>query len=128
MPLTDKERTVPEQTTPLYTATLVDESDVAIPLSSISTIALTYYDRRTGSIINSRNSQNVKNANNVTIHATSGLLTWELQVADTTFVTPASFSEDETEEHVALFEWTLSNGRRGKFTTRFFVTQIVKVT
>lgn len=131
MTLTDQQRRVLEKTTPNYTATLVDDSTptpLPIPLLQISTIVLTFYDRRTNTIINSRTAQDVKNANNCTVHATTGLLTWSMQVADTTLVTTADFAEDETEEHCALFEWVLTNGKRGKFLTRFYIVQLVKVT
>lgn len=127
MPLSDDDRRVLEKTTPVYTATLVDEDENAIALLSISTMTLTFYDRRTGTIINSREAQDVKNANGVTIHATSGLLTWTMGVADTTLVTTADFAEDDEEEHVGLFEWVLTNGKRGKFITRFLIVQVVKV-
>lgn len=130
MPLSDTSRNILEKTTPVYRATLVDvtNDNAPITLASIDTITLTFYDQRTGGIINTRNAQNIKNANNVTIHATSGLLTWTLQVADTTLVTTADFLEDETEEHVALIEWTLTNGKRGKHIERFQIVQVLKVT
>lgn len=131
MSLTDTDREILEKTTPIYKATLIDEEndDAPIPLTQISTITLRFYDQRTGTYIrgSADTAQDVKNTNNVTIHATSGLLTWKMQVADTTLVTAADFLEDETEEHVALFEWVLTNGYRGKHIERFQIVQVLKI-
>ena len=126
MGLSSVQRRIDEGTTPVYSATLRDEASVAIPLASISTIQLTYYDRGSGTVINSRDDQNVKNANNVTIHATSGLLTWSLQPEDTAII-GTSWDAGDVETHIALFEWTLTNGKRGKKEVRFDVINLKKV-
>lgn len=115
-----------ERTSGQYTATLKDETDTAIAAASFATMTLTLYDAASGSIINSRNGQNVLNANNVTINDTSGLLTWALQPAD-------SIVLDQTlaqEEHVALFEYTFgaSGGKRGSHEVRLVVRNINRVT
>ena len=89
-------------TSGIFTATLLRSDGTAIPLSELNTLTLTVTNSTDGSIVNSRNAQNVKNANNVTVHATTGAVEWEIQVADTTMVdSAASF-----EEHVAVFKWT----------------------
>jgi len=100
-------KAINERTTGIYTATLEDESGVPIPLSSISALELWLYNLKTGVIINARGTwggpgQDVKNNNNVTIHPTSGLLTWQLQTLDNVIV------EDfrTTEEHRAVFRAT----------------------
>lgn len=77
------------------TATILDQASQPVPLSDITVATLTLFDLETynpsGSpivgIINSRDAQDVLNANNVTIHATSGLLTWVMQPADNPIVT-----------------------------------------
>ena len=97
---------VKEKTGAQYTTTMKDADGTAIPLANISTITLTLYNRGDGSIINSRGTpaaQDVKNANNVTIHATSGLLTWAIQADDNPIVSSAVPVNDR-ETHIALFE------------------------
>jgi hypothetical protein len=95
---------VDEHETFFYTATLVDEAGAPVVLAAVSTLTLTYYAVASGTIINNRNAQNVLNANNVTLHATSGLLTWIGQVADTTC--SATTPEGAYEHRRALFTWT----------------------
>lgn len=110
--LPDNQRTVDEGDTPNLQVTLLDAAGAAIALASVSTLTLTQWIEtgppgRPGSSavsINSRNAQNVKNANNVTVHATSGLVTWQLQAADT-----AMQSRDMTvleEKHWFRFDLT----------------------
>lgn len=98
-----------EKETGAYTATIVGNDGVTpIPLASLLTLTLTLYaiiQDGTASIINARNAQNVLNANNVTVHATSGLLTWSIQSADTALVE----STLQFERHIALFQWTTVN-------------------
>lgn len=74
--------TLNELTSASYTATLQDTDGNAIPVAAIVTAQLTLTDVDTGEVVNGRDAQNILNANNVTIHATSGLLTWSIQPAD----------------------------------------------
>ena len=100
-----------EGETPRYTATLTDENLVPLPANSLTTFQLTLYVIKadgTTSYINGRNAQNVLNANNVTVTA-QGLITWSMQVADTTLVEVVPF-----ERHIALWEWYWGTGRAGK--------------
>lgn len=100
---------VKEQTTPKYTATLRDDAGAVLPAASVVTFTLTLYVIKTdGTIgyVNSRNAQNVLNTNNVTLDA-AGLVTWSVQVADTTLVESLPF-----ERHIALWEWTWSGGAK----------------
>ncbi len=91
------------------TFTLKDNAGVVIPLSSLTTAELTLFDLLTyvptGSpiigIINDRHNQDVKNANNVTVHSTSGLVTWAVQPDDTIIVT----SRRQLERHRARFRF-----------------------
>ena len=113
-----------EGTGAIYTATLEDSTETAIPSANISAITLTFYDVASGDIINSRDDQDVKNANNVTIHSTSGLLTWTMQAADNVIV------DDDLawEHHRALFEFVFSGtGSPGKHISQLMVRNLSKV-
>lgn len=97
-----------EKTSGQYTATIVGNDGVTpLPAATLVTLTLTLYVIKadgTDGIVNGRNAQNVLNANNVTVSA-GGLLTWVVQVLDTTLVEDIPF-----ERHVALFEWTWAAG------------------
>jgi hypothetical protein len=86
-------------------------------------LTLTYYHVADGSIINNREGQDILNANGVTFHATSGLLTWTLQPADTVIV----LDSYAVERHRALLEWTLNNGVTGKHEVDILVRNLGKV-
>jgi len=88
-----------ERQTASYTATIKDFTGAALAVANISTAQLTLA-LRDGTIINSRDAQDVKNTNNVTIHATSGLLTWSIQPGDTQMIDEYAV----TERHVATFD------------------------
>lgn len=126
--LTVAQRVVPEEASFQYTGYIKDETGTVIPLASLTTLTLTLYNKATGAIINSRNAQNVKNANNVTVHATSGLVTWSAKPADNPII-DTTLDAGETEEHVALFEWTYNSGADGgKHELSIYVRQLTKVT
>jgi hypothetical protein len=90
--------TVNEQTTARYTAKLLDEIGAAVPSSALTSLTLLLYDKATGQILNSRNTQNVLNANGVSIDG-SGNLTWVMDPADNAIVTDSN----ATEVHIAVF-------------------------
>lgn len=96
--------TITEGTTPTYTAILKDNEGVVVPAASLSAVRLRLYSTATGAVINSRNGQNVLNANNVTINNV-GLLTWKLLEADTILV---DSPKPILGHHCAVFviEWT----------------------
>ena len=100
-----------------YTGTLKDADGVVIPLTSISALTLTLTDAATGTAI--RSSQDVLNAHNVTVHATTGAVAWSIQAADTALVTSGAASE----EHVAEFTCTFSGGVL-KFEHRIFCSSV----
>jgi len=115
--------TVNEATTFIYTSTLNDELGAPIILTNLTTLLLTLYNLSDLSIINTRDGQDIKNLNNVTYHATSGLITWSGQVLDTPIVGSAG-----VETHIALFEWTYAAGVKvGKHETTFRVNNLAKV-
>ena len=100
-----------EGETPRYTATITDDAGNPLPAASLSTLVLTLYVIKadgTVAYVNSRNAQNVLNANNVTV-GTSGEVVWSLQVADTSLIEALPF-----ERHIALWEWTWPTSRAGK--------------
>lgn len=115
---------VNEESTAIYSAQLVDELGANIALASIATITLTLYDEYSGAIINGRNGQDIKNANNVTISST-GAVSWTLQPADNTVV----HDSFDTETHVALFQGTYGSGglKSLKHEFRFRVVNLEKV-
>lgn len=106
---------LPEQAFPViekgsgqFTAVIVGNDGVT-PLSSavLLTLTLTLYATKadgTDAIINSRNAQNVLNANNVTVD-TLGNLIWVIQPNDTALVENIPF-----ERHIGLFQWTWPAG------------------
>ena len=103
-PIVPRDFGILEQATGSYTATITgNDGATPIPAASLVTLTLTLYVIKTdGTIgyVNSRNAQNILNANNVTVSA-AGLLTWAIQTADSTLVEALPF-----ERHIALFEWT----------------------
>lgn len=93
----------------VFTGTLLDVAGTAIPLANINSLTLTLTDASTGTIINSRNAQNVLNANNVTVNSTTGAMQWLIQPADTTM----NNSLLSIEDHVATFTWTYETSKVG---------------
>lgn len=118
---------VKEKTGAKYTATLKDADGTVIPLTNLTLITLTLYNYDDGAIINSRSGHDVKNTNNVTIHATSGLLTWLIQGADNPIVS-SSLSVGIREKHIALFEYDyVGDGTPGKQEVELLVKNLGKV-
>ena len=115
-----------ERTTRQITATVTDENDAGIDVAALTTIVMTLYDKKTGSIINSRQDQDIKNANNVTIDS-SGNLTWIVQ-PDDNIIVGSALPPTKLEHHVALIEWTWSGGsKEGRDTIDIFVRQMENV-
>lgn len=128
MALTREQRTVYEETSAEYSATLKDEDSAVIPLADLTTLTLTLYDERTAAIINSRTAQNVLNLNNVTVHATSGLVTWEIQPADNVII-DLTLRHGQSEPHVAQFDFTWDTGTKaGRHIVVLEVEQSLKIT
>lgn len=112
---------VNEKTTARYTATLVDETDAVVPASSLSTLTLTLFDEAAGTIINSRNAQDVLNTNGVTVSA-AGALVWTMDPADNAIVSAIK----GLEAHRAMFAWTYGS-KGGKHEVRILVENLAKV-
>ena len=115
-----------EKTTPRYTFTITDDELNPLPAASLTTLTLTLYVINadgTVTILNSRNAQNVLNANNVTISA-QGLGVWSVQVLDTTMVVATL----PFETRIALWQWTWSAGAKaGKHELNLVVKNLSQV-
>jgi len=123
-PITPLEFGILELATGTYTATVTsNDGATPIPAASLLTLTLTLYVIKTdGTIgyVNSRNAQNVLNANNVTVDV-NGFLTWAIQTLDTTLVEALPF-----ERHIALWEWT-ATGVAGKHEMVLVVQALTEV-
>lgn len=127
MTLNSVNTTIPELSSRTYTATINDADGDPILLTAIASIKLTVTDAD-GTVINSRDRQDVLNTNDGTMHATSGLFTWLMQPADNVIVgTP---DDNKTEEHVVIIEIVLTNGTREnhRLEPAIKVTQITHLT
>jgi len=126
----DRIRPVNEQSSKSVTFTLRDNTRTVVPLASIATAQLTLYDFMTyvpaGSpvvgIINDRNAQDVRDTNDVGIHATSGLCTWSMQPEDNVIVT----TRRQVERHRAEFRFVLTNGAELDYQCEIEVTNLRK--
>lgn len=113
-----------EKTSGQMTGTLTDETGAVVPAASLTTLTLTLFDLASGTILNSRDAQNVLNTNNVTVSAL-GVLVWTIQPADNAIVN----DNLARETHRALFQWTWSAGAKsGKGYQDLVVENLAKVT
>lgn len=114
-----------------YEGLIVDPTNdnAPVPASSLATLTLTLYNAADGSIINSRNAQNVLNANNVTVSA-GGVLVWDSVMADSPIVDTAAVPYWRREAHVARFDFTYPVGdpvKGGKIEVHILVRNLKKV-
>lgn len=122
--------TLAEQTTGLYSFTLVDADGIGLPSAEIEALTLTYTDMATRVVLNAREAQDVLNTNDVTLVTVPGpppvtTVTWTLQPSDTILV------DDNwaVEPHMALFRWTWDTGRRhGAHEVRFGIENLSRPT
>lgn len=99
---------VPEKSTARITGVLKDEAGNVITAASLTTLTLTLYVLGFPSqIVNSRDAQNVLNANGVTVDA-SGNLVWTMTPADNAIIDVTN----DVETHIALFQWTWNAGAK----------------
>lgn len=124
--LTRYNRIVNEGVTAIYSFQIVDYDNTPIPAASLDTLTLTLYDKSSSTIINSRDAQDVLNANNVTVDA-SGNVTWTMQPEDNIIVSETLLA-GRKEAHIALFEWTWDTSKKGKYEEQFDIKQLEKVT
>ena len=101
---------------------LKKETGEGLPVADLTTLILTHYFGKVPStIINSRDGQDVKNANNVTVDS-DGLVTWLVQEEDTALVANTS---GPSEEHVALFKFTYNSGAQTGFVEIVYTVEYV---
>lgn len=74
-----------ERQSHVVTFTLKDETDAPVAKAVIGSFILDFRDMHTRAVINGREHQDVLDANQVTVHDTSGLVTWEMLPEDTPF-------------------------------------------
>ena len=103
-----------------YTGTLKDEAGVLV--TTLDSLTLTLYDEDSKNIVNSRNAQDILNANNGTF--SSGVITFNGQPADSTPVDQTK----GTVVHRAMFDasWNAGAGRR-PWEVRFIIRNLVKL-
>lgn len=77
---------------------------VQLTKAQLLTLTVTLFDRSTRAVINSRNAQNIIDANGGTV-ATDGAITFRLQPLDNVMV-----GSGDSEEHVTRFTWTWNDG------------------
>lgn len=112
-----------ERTTCTIALQLTDAADNDLELDDISTVTLTLYERTTGSVLNGRSGDDIKNAGGGTIDA-SGALSLELSDDDNALLSQDSVSE----WHVALITWTWASGTKtGRKEVAFQVANQTKV-
>jgi hypothetical protein len=108
----DNELSWNEGDTPDLTVYLIDRDGDPIPVANILTLNLSQWIAQglgqPGISINSRKLQNALNANNVTVHSTSGLVTWQLQTADSAMQSKDTTVDEET--HNYRFDITYTAG------------------
>ena len=99
-----------------------DENGATIANTDLTTFTLTLYNKDTGAIINSRDAQNVLNANNVTVDG-AGAVAWTMQPADS----PIINDDLNWEDHVALFKLTWTGGKQTNHEAIIRVQNVSKV-
>jgi hypothetical protein len=129
MPI-DRLTGITERSSRTVTFTVADNAGTAVPLASIATAGLTLYDcdtyvpgaSPTVGVLNGRDAQDVKNLNNVTIHSTSGLVTWAMQPDDNVIVT----LRRQVERHRAEFRFVTTGGAEIDYQFEIEVTNLRK--
>lgn len=112
MSLSRDESQIREKSTPLLYFQIYREDKYKrlfkLPIDDLSTLTLTYFNHSTGTTVNGRSSQNVKNANNVSVSETCEVR-WAMQAEDTTCA-DTTLEDGKLERHEALFEWATADG------------------
>jgi hypothetical protein len=110
---------IAEEATVVMTGVLRDEDNEGF---KPATLTLTLYDAPTLTILNSRNKQNILDANGGEV-TFDGEFTFEFSPNDNVIV-----GNRKEERHVALFEWSWEVGsRKGKHEVHFTVRNFDKV-
>lgn len=96
-------------------ATFIDLESATLDEASLATLTCTLINAADGTVINTREDQDIKDANNSTVTA-GGVLTLRLQPADNAIV-DATLTAGDTESHYLTVTWTWNDGvttRTGK--------------
>ena len=126
--LNEAELTFREGETGNYSCSIVDEDDDALAASDLDTLTLTLF-RPGGDAINSRDEQDVLNANDVEVTDGSGggALTWKIQSLDSV-IQDTGLVAGQTELHIARFVWTWTDAdgdaRKGMHEVPLYVLKI----
>lgn len=94
-----------ERSNSKYTCVLTDVDDSNPTLTSLT---LTLYEERSGTIINNRNAQDILDTNNGSYTSGTGTITMNFQPADNQIINTG----DGVEIHVAEFDAQWSGGRK----------------
>jgi hypothetical protein len=103
MPLDADNRDITAGSTPKIYCTIRNHAGTALALADVLTLTLTYWDKSTD--IKIRDGLDALNVNGVTMHATSGLVTWQMTTADTTLVSADPNVYREVRQFVYRFTW-----------------------
>lgn len=109
------ERRIPCGRTFQVSFALKDQYGVAVPLSDITSLALTFTNED-GTIQNNRNALNALNTNNVVVGST-GIVTWSGTASDSAVYLS---QPGQIETRRALFVWTYAGGSGQKTLTLRF--------
>lgn len=93
---------ISELSSSVYTATIKNTAGDPVPYTDLDTFTLTLYDTGTGEIINSRDDQNILNANQVTVDS-DGLITWNMLPEDNVIVNDVGANETHAAEFYAIW-------------------------
>jgi len=113
-----------EGSTAAFFAVLKDPLGNLLPLSVVDSIALTLFDVASGAIVNGRNSQDIKNANDVTVNE-SAVLHWQMQIEDTSILD--GDAEYETHRGEFIVNYNSGSGRL-VFDADFMIRNLTKYT
>lgn len=99
---------IAEETTQRINFTVVDEDGVGIPAASLDSLTVTLFTTRANTIINSRDTIDILNANGGSVDA-NGVGYWLMDPDDNAII-----GGGKSEHHTALFEWGWATTREGR--------------
>lgn len=102
-----------------YEFDLVDEDGDPVTGAAIEALTLTFYDKLTKAIINTRQDQDVLNKANVTID-NAGHVVWSVQALDS----PVLDRKREQEQHIGEWRWEYDAGKSGNMQHSFIVQRL----
>lgn len=103
-----------------YSGTLTDNADSPVTQSNVATLTMTLFEKRTGTVINGRDSYDLTNSGSWNGNATisdAGIVTIRLEPGDNAIV--AGDHPGKNEIHVIYLEGTTSGVPSYEFATEF---------